>query len=152
MKLVSEITHNINQTAHMLSLVAADRGDVKPVVDSSKEMDTWKEMYEAMKQGCFALQKEFATLQEKAKLADSLQEEVKIHDSPFTLAIWVTELENTLKAKEKRRLDASNVVIEMTQHAKGDYITFQREAKAHVKALKTLEDKVADLNSEGDAP
>ncbi|CAI8596781.1 unnamed protein product [Vicia faba] len=48
---------------------------------------------EIMKQMCFDFQKDLAELQKNVKLSDSLQEEVKIHDSSSTLTVQITELE-----------------------------------------------------------
>lgn len=49
---------------------------------------------------------------EHVKIADSLQEEVKIEVSPTILAARVTKLEDALKLEEKHYQDASDAVEE----------------------------------------
>lgn len=48
---------------------------------------------------------------------NSLQEEAKIHNLPFTLATRVTKLEDALKVEKKRYHDAFDVVKEKTHQA-----------------------------------
>lgn len=76
-------------------------------------MDTWKVKCKTIEQRCFDFHKEFAELREKVKLAGSLQDGAKTHNTPSTLVKRVTELENTLKAEWKQRQKASDSAIEM---------------------------------------
>ena len=50
---------------------------------------------------CTNLQKELITLWEEVEAANSLQEAVKLHDSPSTLAARVTKLEGSLRDGDK---------------------------------------------------
>lgn len=81
----------------------------------SQEMNTYKRKCEAMEQKCSTLQKDLDELQKKAELTDSLQEEVKTYNSPFTLGSWIPELEVTLKEEEKRLQGASDGAITKTR-------------------------------------
>lgn len=145
MKLVFKVTHNVYWDASMFSLVAACRGYVMDFGNPSKEMDTWKQKCEIMEQKCFVLHKDFAEMWKKFQLSFSLKDETKIHDSPITLEVRVNELEDALKAKEKRCQDASESANEMTCRAEEDHKILFQQAKAYVKALNTLEDVVIVL-------
>lgn len=98
-----------------------------------------------MKLRCSTLQNELAPLHEKVKVADSLQEEEKIHDSPTTLDAWVTKLEDALKLAEKRYQDAYDIVKEKTRQEDEHYKIILQEAETHADTLKSLKDEVVSL-------
>lgn len=61
---------------------------------------------------CTNLQKELITLWEEVEAANSLQEAVKLHDSPSTLAARVTKLEGSLRDGDKRYKASYNSIEE----------------------------------------
>lgn len=82
-----------------------------------------------MKLRCSTLQNELAPLHEKVKVADSLQEEEKIHGSSTILDTWVTKLEDALKLAEKWYQDAFDIVKEKTRQEDEHYKLFSRKLK-----------------------
>lgn len=108
MNLVYEVTHNMYQVACLFyqvaclfDLVVVGRRDIVATGNTSKERDTWKEKCEVVEQKCFAFERDMAELRKKVEVVDSLQEEVKMYDSPSNLDARITELEISLKVEEK---------------------------------------------------
>lgn len=82
---------------------------------------------------------------EEVKVANSFQEDAKIHNSFYTLVARVTKLEDAPKLTEKRNQNASAIVKKKTRQANRDHKTLLYEDKVHAKTLKALEDEVFDL-------
>lgn len=58
----------------------------------------------------FTFKKEVVELKERAKHVDSFQEEIKIHNSPSTLASRISELKIALEEEKKQCQEVSDVV------------------------------------------
>lgn len=95
------------KAASLFSLVFAGQGDILAPCNPTKKKNTQKGIYEAMELRCSTLQEELATLHEKVKDANSLQEEEKINDSLSTMDAQVTKLKDGHKVAEKRYMDVS---------------------------------------------
>lgn len=102
-----------------------------------KERDTWEGMTKAIEMKCTNTQKELLALYEEFKDADSLQETVKVHDSPSTLATHVTKLEVSLKDVEDQYEVSSDSIKEKALKVEN----YRKDAEA----LKALQDKIASL-------
>lgn len=70
---------------------------------------------------------------------------MKTYGSHFTLEVWITELEISLKDKDKHLQDAFYVATENTRQVEEDQKTLYLEVDAHIKELKTLKDEVVIL-------
>lgn len=70
------------RASSIFSTAATRKGDVLEIGNPSNERDTWKVKCKAMKHKYMDFKKDLAELHNKAKLADSLEENRKIHDSP----------------------------------------------------------------------
>lgn len=101
MELTSKITHKMFKVASIFSLVSAGQGDVLTLGNPSKERDTWKGNVRAMELRCSTLQKEIDALEKEVKAANSLQEVVEIHSSPFVLVARATNMDDSLKDTKK---------------------------------------------------
>lgn len=123
--------------ASIFSRVSVGWGDALAPGSPFKERDTWEGMTEAMEMKCTNNQKELLALYEEFKDANSLQETVKVHDSPSTLATRVTELEGSLKDVEDKYEVSSDSIKEKALKVEN----YRKDAEA----LKALQDKIASL-------
>ena len=138
-------------TRHLLCfLLLLLEGDVLSPSNPSKERDIWKWKFESMEHRCSTLQKEYIALYKKAKHDKSLQEEVKTHSSPFTLATWITKEDVSFKEAENRYKYASNIFTKKTHQVEEDWKILPLVAKAHAKDLKTFKDEVVGLKGKLD--
>lgn len=85
MDFLFEITYNMYRASSMFALAAVGRGDILVPGNPPKEIDIWKGKCEAMENKCITFKNEVAKLKEKAKLANSLQEDAKTYDFPSTM-------------------------------------------------------------------
>lgn len=84
-------------------------------------------------------------LQEEVNVTTSLKEATSIHDLPSVLTVCVTQLESFLNDANERYKVTSDSIEEKTFQVDEHRKSILQEIESNLKALKTLQEEVANL-------
>lgn len=84
-------------------------------------------------------------LQEEVNVTTSLKEATSIHDLPSALTVRVTQLESFLNDANERYKATSDSIEEKTCQVEEHRKAILQEIESNLKALKTLQEEVANL-------